>query len=349
MLSMQTIGLVVRFAGRARLAAGDRTGRVHRAALAALAIPLLLNACGGDSDPPAVVAVPTPGAGLAAPIVAQASPATAADGVGTPAAASPIAGSPIAATPPSGEPQTLGELADRMNAAWATVRTYRVVFVSRPAAAPRAASASPVASPAAEAPASPVAGSLASPEPLRGTARVAREVILPDRQHQRSRVEGELESASIVVGGRLYVRGEPGRALRPDLDERTWIEVDPAAIAAPTEAGRRLAALAGPIAAPTAAVATNLRPQVLRPLGEIEVAGRTCRAYAAVGTTETGERIDLTIAVGPGDLACSVETRAGGIVAVLTYETYDEALTIEAPANPAPSGPPAPATPGGRD
>ena len=318
--------------------AADRPRRC-RALLAAVALPLLLAACGDDDndEPAATVAVAT--------VAGDATVGLGPTSVASPAVGSPLA-SPGAASPVAGAPATLGELADRINAAWAGVRSFRSEFVSRPieAAAPPVAGAATPGSNAA-AGASPVA----SPDPRPGTVRITREVVLPDRQRQRTRRDRELRSEAIAVGGRIYVRGPLARSLRPDADERAWVEVDPAALDPNTEIGRELGGLVAPVTPPTASVSENLRPQELRPLGGVEVAGRSCQAYGAAGTTETGERIDLTISIDANDLVCAVETRAGGNVSILTYEAYDEPLTIEPPADTIPAGSPVPATPGGQD
>ena len=152
------------------------------------------------------------------------------------------------------------------------------------------------------------------------------------------------------MGGRVYVRGELAAELRPGVAADTWVEVDPATLSPATELGQALLGLTAPITSPTAAIPPNLRPQELRPLGSVGGAGRTCQAYGAAATTETGGRIDLTIAVGPDDLPCFVETRSGGVVGRFTYEAFNEPLTIEPPANAVPAASPtAPGTPIGRD
>ena len=281
---------------------------------------MLLAACGAEETPP-----PTslPDTQPAATIPGGAT----VDGNDAIAAGSPGVGSPVGTAA-----LTLGALADRVDAAWAGVRSFRAVFVSGPAGGDVAAS--PVAS--------PNAGS--------GTVEITREAILPDRQRQVTHADGVVESEAIAVAGRVYVRGTLARLLRPEVTAETWVEVDPAALDPSTELGLAVASLAAPITPPTATIPPNLRPQELRPLGTVTVGDRTCEVYGAAATTQTGGRIDLTIAVGPDDLPCFVETLSGGVVGRITYEALNLPLTIEPPAGALPAASPvAPATPGGRD
>ena len=289
----------------------------RRGALAAaVALPLLLAACGEEEQAPATPA--------ATAVVSAATAETPPMAVG-----SPGAGSPTAATE---APRTLGELADRVDVAWAGVRTFRSVFTTDRAGPP----ASPTGSPAGPS----VAGT--------GRVKVTREVALPDRQRQTERVDGAVVSEAVVVADRAYVRGAAARTLRPGTDDATWVEIDLAAIGRAAATDPLLGRLAAPIASPAAAIPPNLRPQELRPLGGIDIAGRACQAYGAAGTTEIGGRIDLTFAVDAEGLPCIVETRAGGVTARETFEAYGLPLTIEVPATALPVASPA-ATPTGRD
>lgn len=318
-----------------------RTGRATRRArrtratpalLLALSLPLVLAACGGD-DP---ATTPTAPAVATAPIPPPPG--------GLPAGA--------ASATPSGEPQTLGELTDRINAAWAGIDSFRSVFVAEGASLPVVPAPVVAGSPAAASPvASPVAASpVASPPTAPRRLELAREVLLPDRQRQTERADGAVVSEAVAVGGRIYVRGTAAAALRPGANPTAWVEADPATVATVAAADPLLARLAAPIISPAAAVPDNLRPQELRPLGPIEVAGRTCRAYAAANTTALGSRIDITFAIDAADLPCFVETRSGAAGGRETFEAYDLPLTIEAPTGAIPAASPAlPATPAGRD
>lgn len=306
--------------------------RRRRLLPAALALPLLLAACGGEEP-----ATPSPAS--AAPTEAAAA-ATVAGAPGDAAAA--VADGLIAATPDSGAGAgspaaadgalTLGALADRMDAAWAGVRSFRAVVTTGGAGQP-AGAASPAASPA-----------LGQPEVV-----IVREAILPDRQRQTIAVDGVVQLEAVAVGGRIYVRGTLAQAVRPDAGD-AWVEIDPATLTPESALGPALGGIAAPIPLPGAAIPANLRQQELRPLGPVEVAGRPCQRFGAADTTAIGGRIDLTYAVDAEGRPCFVERAAGTASGRVTYEAYDLPLTIDAPATALPAASPSTlATPAGRD
>lgn len=280
----------------------------------AVALPLLL-AVGAAAGP--AVWSPRPAAAAQATI-----PASPAAEVGSP-------------TAERAEPRTLGELADRVDVAWAGVTSFRAVFV--------------VGAPGPTAP--PLAGSpVASPVSAEPAFAFRREVVLPGRQRLEQRDGGVLVSEAVVADGRVAVRGVAARALLPEADPATWVAVDLAALPPFAGGDPLLARIVAPIESPLARLPDNLRPQDPRPLGEVEVAGRTCRAYGAADTTRTGARIDITIAVDGDDLPCFVETRSGGAGGRETFDAYGASFAIEPPAQTVPASPAAaPATPDGRD
>lgn len=294
-----------------------RAAARRRAALACMLIlPLLLAACGDEEEP----ATPT----------AAAATTTSSDRAPGGGGGSPAAGSAVASP---GGALTLGDLADRIDAAWGGVRSFRSVFLTdNPSllASPVAA-ASPLASPGAT-----------------GQMEIIREVVLPDRQRQIKRINGIEVAEAIVIGDRAYVRGEDARELQGDVDDDTWVAIDLAGLGAFAASDPLLARLAAPIASPTTNIPDNLRPQELRPLGPVAVGDRTCQAYAAAATTDLGGRIDLTIAVDDADLPCFVESRSGTAGGRETFEAFDLPLTIEPPATSVAAASPV-GTPAGTD
>lgn len=306
----------------------ERRGGGRRAlrALAVIALPLLLAACGQDdpaTNEPAVATVaPTIAATTVAPTTAPEVPAVA---PGT--SASP--GASPGATPVGSGALTLGTLVDRVDQAWAGVDSYRARFVAGPADGTPVAVASPVA-----------AGTV---------SEAVREVVRPDRQRQVVRTSDGAETEAIAIGNRLWVRGALAGELRPDAAPDAWIEVEaPAAGATGAFAG-----LSSPPASPLSGFPENLRPQEVRPLGPVEVDGRTCEGYGAAATTQFGDRIDYTISLGPDDLPCAIESRVGQVVSRTVYDAYGDPLAIEPPATALPPASPVavatPATPVGRD
>jgi hypothetical protein len=282
---------------------------------------LLLAGCG-----PMPVAEPTP-----APIVDvdgdEEAEVVVEEVVGTPAT-------------PSGE-LTLGALAERVNAAWAGVGSYRATFTGGPVSAPPAPG-TPLASPVA----TPVAGST-------DVFTSVREVVLPDRQRQTVSGAGADDHEAILAGGRLYLRGPLAAQIVPGTDPETWLTLDPASVTPESRLSILLGGLPDTPPSPLAGVPERLWPQGLRDLGEVTVDGRACRAYAAADTvTATGMRVDYTIAVDENDLPCFIETSAGGTPRGREeYSAIDAELEIEAPAaaTPVAAIPVALATPSAHD
>jgi hypothetical protein len=149
-------------------------------------------------------------------------------------------------------------------------------------------------------------------------------------------VGGRVVSEAIAVGDRLYLRGAVARLVQPGVDEATWLAVDPAAIEPGSPASGIHAALATPISVPYPDLSTSARARELFPVGPVEVEGRRCDAYRYVATTETGGRVDVTVALGADDRLCAIETVATGVRSVTGFVAYDLPLAIEAPAGAVP-------------
>lgn len=313
-----------------------RRGRAFaRTATVLLLLPLLV-ACGGDdddeNDEPAPV-TPVASSRLATPAGAVAGDQ----------------GSPEASPAGSTAPATFGDLADRVNAAWAGVRSYQLIRTSEvltsggtPEA--RSVASSPVAG---DAPlvASPI-GPAATPSGT-GVTEVAEEAIIPDRRRQVTRIDGVVASETITIDGRIWARGVLARFARPDADESTWVAIDPASFPAGSQLAALFDTLTAPISPPFPDVPASARTRELIPVGPVEVEGRTCEAYRFAETTETGERFDIVVAVGADDRLCSIETEGRGIRGVTRFIAYDLPLAIEPPADAASpvAGSPAAATP----
>ena len=306
----ETMGIIrlserPRLSGAFPVSGAGRTRRLHSLA-ALLTVVVFAAACGGEDSPePTTDIAPT------------------ATAVSTVSGDVPISGglpgaSP-AATPGGDGVLTLGDLADRIDAAWDDVDAYRAVFVSGPG---------DVSLPSPIAGASPVA----SPVIAGASGEITREIVVPDRQRQVVRRNGEVVSEAVAIGDQLYIRGELAQLVRSDIDADTWISLEPGSAAPSSRLGQTLSGLTAPIFSPTIALPDNLRPQEIRSLGTVDVGGRQCDSYGAADTTDTGERIDVTFAVGPDDLPCFIETRAGTIVSRVTYEAYNMELSISPPA-----------------
>jgi len=250
-------------------------------------------------------------------------------------------------TPASAE-LTLGELAERVNAAWPGVRSYRITFtgstlpmslgLGTPVARPLA---TPAATPAATPGATPVARA-------RNTFISVRDVILPDRQRQEMRGLGEVDHEAIAVGDRLYVRGPLVEQIAPGTADDVWTVVDPASVPERSMLSRLLSGLPEIPAAPLADLPQRLLPQVIHEMDAVEHDGRACRVYGAADTVPaTGMRVDYTIAVDDRDIPCFIEISTGGVTqGRAEYSDIDGSFTIEPPLAATPvSVPPELATP----
>jgi hypothetical protein len=238
---------------------------------------------------------------------------------------------------------TLGELAERVDAAWPAIRSYRITFTgstSAMATGLRTPVARPVATPGATPLATPGATPVARP---RGTFVSIREVIVPDRQRQDVRGLGANDHEAIAIGDRLYVRGPLVEQIAPGTPEDVWIVVDPSTLPEGSMLSRLLGGLPEVPGAPLATLPQRLLPQVIREMDTVEFDGRECRVYGAADTVQaTGMRVDYTIAVDDRDLPCFIETGTGGVTQGRDeYSDIDGSFTIEPPAAATPVSVPA--------
>lgn len=250
------------------------------------------------------------------------------------------------AAPPDASPAanlTLGDLANRVNTAWADVASYQVVSSAEGVPLPPSPG-TPVAS--------PVASPVATPVDRERVAIVfTREVVLPDQQRQEVTGLGPNDHEAIVADGQLYLRGPLVEQIAPGTPEDAWIALDPAHIPAGSVLMRLLGGLPATPPAPMAMLPERLLPQEVREIETVEFDGRECRVYGAADTiTTTGTRVDFTIAVDVQDHPCFIETSSGGVLQGRNeYRQIGGALAIEAPAATPVSVPPAMATPAVHD
>jgi hypothetical protein len=239
------------------------------------------------------------------------------------------------ATPgtPASTELTLGELAERIDAAWPAVRSYRITFTGSTSAMSTGL-ATPVARPLATPGVTPLATPGATPVARpRGTFVLIREVVLPDRQRQELRGLGEFDHEAIAIGDRLYVRGPLVEQIGPGTPVDVWIVVDPSTLPAGSRLSRLLGGLPEVPAPPLAPLPQRLLPQVIREMGTVNQEGRECRVYGAADTVPaTGMRVDYTIAVDDRDIPCFIETGTGGVTQGRDeYSDIDGSFTIEPP------------------
>ncbi len=270
---------------------GRRIARV-----AALVLPLALAGCGAMPE-----ATPTP-----APPVVQTPPAD----VGTPVAT-------------AAAKLTLGELADRVDAAWANVESYRLVSVVT-------APPNPVASPVVAAEATPGATPVADT----GQVVASRDVILPDIQHMTVTGWGDNDFEAISDGETIYLRGPVAQQFDPAASPDTWLLLRASDVPVETQAANIIGGLPAIPMPPLAGIDERLEPQEVTDLGPMEVGGRTCQTYGTADTKlTTGQRVDNIIGIDDNDLPCFIETRSGTtVLGHQEYSLFNEVPAVEVPA-----------------
>lgn len=259
--------------------------------VATLLFPLALAGCGAMPE-----ATPTP-----APPAIETPPAD----VATPAATATAR-------------LTLGDLASRVNAAWADVESYRVVSVVM-------APPNPGATPVAAAEATPGATPVANSEQIVAT----RDVILPDLQHLTVTGWGVNDFEAISDGETIYLRGPLAQQFDASASPDMWLMLRASDIPEDTQAANLLGGLPTIPMPPLAGIDERLAPQEVRDLGPMEVGGRTCQTYGTADTKlTTGQRVDNIVGIDEDDLPCFIETRSG----TTTYGHQEYSMFNEVPA-----------------
>lgn len=206
---------------------------------------------------------------------------------------------------------TVGDVIASVDAEWPTITSYRATSWSTEGANLSA----PVAS-------SPV---------------TVEEVVLPSNRHIMQLTDGVVVDEQLLVDGRVYMKGAiVPAAIAPMMDTNTWIEVDPAAATSDTPIAMQVAYLTSPIVSPFAGVSTETRGLQAVPIDDVQVEGRTCRAFSFGTESEGGLRFEIS--VDEQNLPCRLVQTASGFSSVTVYEFNLPDLVLAAPtiATPAP-------------
>ena len=243
-------------------------------------------------------------------------------GAPAPSATVPASGT---ATDGAAEPRLVGDLADRIAAAWSTVGSYRATTIQGSGDLGQI----PL-------PAPPVSGAVAPADNGSSSQAVVDEIVLPDQRHYLESTAGSV-SEFIAAGGRVYARGRFTQiTVRPDLDAATWVNLDPAFISPDSSIGQFIASFIGPRAAAFSAPLADLQPDTrsreLTPAGMVDVSGRACAAYRWTDTGETGDAMTRTISIDAAGLPCSLEFASGGYTSRVTWDGYNQIAPVAAPA-----------------
>lgn len=230
-------------------------------------------------------------------------------------------GAPAAAagTPPL-QVRTVGDLIDRVDAAWQTVRTFRAVETIEVSEQP--------ATPA------PTTGTPASA--IQSRVVIQEEVIIPDRRHLTYTSDGVDVGEVIVIGNEIFARGAQAKQLGA-TDSHTWIKVDINQTGANTPQRQAIEILRAPItASPLAALPPASRGLLLEPAGTAITGGRACDLYHLNPPPALKNAWPQTIGIDRAGLPCqftvavNLDTRV--ITTSFSYLAFNEPLSIEPPA-----------------
>jgi hypothetical protein len=212
----------------------------------------------------------------------------------------PTVSSTIPPTLPPGA-ITVGDLLDRMDAAWGDVRSMRTTFWSAPD------------------------GEIASP--AANGAVTIEEIVLPANRRVVQLVDGAVVDEQIAVDGRVFMKGSlVPVAIAPMMDAKTWVEIDPAAAASSAPIAQQIAYLMSPVTSPMGVVSPETRNLQAVPAGEVTVGGRVCAVY-----TFASGGISYELAIDDNDLPCRLVMSASGAVNVTLYEFNVPGLVLSAP------------------
>ncbi len=205
---------------------------------------------------------------------------------------------------------TAGQLADRIAVGWAAIDRYRAQT-----------STYTVASPAADDP----------------TMQIVEEAILPDQRHQVVTVDGEMQSEIVAAGGNIYGRGPaiPGVS-QPNRDPNVWITINGNVLGPNNPQSGFYQSLLLPVEPPYSGLSETDRARPVEEVGSVDVGGRACEQYRIVDTSQSGQRIEILIALQESGLVCSIQTTAGSSTTLTVY-TYGQPAEIAIPASPAPA------------
>jgi hypothetical protein len=250
----------------------------------------------------------------------------------------PLPPGPATPVTDAGSETTVGDLADRIAAAWTGVTSYQINTIEFPsdgATPPVLPGASPIAS--------PLAG------PTEPSGFWIDEVVLPDLKRRRIVADQVVASEIVVSGGQIYVRGEiVVELVDATLGAETWVVLTAADLATGSPLAQVLEGFLTPAAAPLSAISAEQRSLPMNFVRQTTAENRVCDLYHVVQTTLTGERVDVEIAIDASGLPCLIQTSVGGQTTVATYVAFNTPLTIEPPAEAVPlpaASPTAPASP----
>ncbi|HWV23391.1 MAG TPA: hypothetical protein VNZ58_04305 [Thermomicrobiales bacterium] len=210
---------------------------------------------------------------------------------------------------------TVGDLINRVDAAWPGVTSMRVTSMSGPVPTDSEAVATPDS---------------------RDTV-TTEEWVAPDSRRIVERVGDMVTNEQIYANGIVYMRGMfVGTSVAPEVGTQTWVQVDPEVVPPDTPVGYRVAYISRDAGLPFGTITKDMRQRPAKESGSVKVGGRTCTVYTFTDSTQLGDRIDYELALDDNDLPCQIVQRAGGFQNSSVYEINQPDIQIIAPDAPTP-------------
>lgn len=143
---------------------------------------------------------------------------------------------------------------------------------------------------------------------------------------------GSSTNEQIFTDGVIYMRGNfVSSAVAPELDNNTWVILDPSVVPSDSRVGVQIQYLTRGQENPYGNLTDDLLTRPVTESGTAIVGDRTCTVYSFGDENDTGTEIGYEIAVdAETGLPCQVIQRAGDFQNSTVYE-YDLGITIEAP------------------
>lgn len=210
---------------------------------------------------------------------------------------------------------TVGDLINRIDAAWPSVTSLRVTSVSGPVPADDGADSTP---------------------PSRDVVTIE-EWVAPNDRRIVERSGDAIVNEQVYIDGKVYMWGMfVGTSVAPEVGTQAWVTVDPTVVPPDTPVGYRVSYVSRDPGLPFGTVTADMRQRPANEAGTVQAGGRSCTLYTFVDSTQLGDRIDYELALDDNDLPCQLVQRAGGFQNSSVYEVNDPDIQIVAPDAPTP-------------
>ena len=205
---------------------------------------------------------------------------------------------------------TVGDLVDRVNAAWGSVESLQTTFWT-------------------------IEGEVTVTPPATGEVTVETS-IKPDRRHVVRMVDGNVIEEQIAVGGRVFMRGQiVAAAIAPLVGPDAWIEVDPRTATSTSSIAAQVSWLLAPVQSPVGMVSDETRALEAFPGDPIDIDGRTCNTW----TFGVPNGIQQELALDAEGLPCRLVQQVQDIANVTIFSVNQPGITIAIPPVATPTAP----------